>query len=216
VGNFGQLIRTLRLERGLSQESLGEIAGVSDFTIRRAEGRPDCVWKRSTATAVLTALAKVAPLSEAEAEQYVEAAGLTRGMAAALEVTKPMEAVRDVVAGGRPVQNPARGLRPSSRTEAPNAKGQTAHAYLDRLIEEKGAANVVKALQGVAAAWDIDLPPETTQDDLARPETPVWMLVISDETTDDGYRVRQFAPAVPAQAPHKAPPIDTGRRRAAE
>jgi transcriptional regulator with XRE-family HTH domain len=216
VGNFGNLIRTLRQERGLSQEALGELAGVSDFTIRRAEGKDRCVWKRSTATAVLVALSKVAPLSQAEADEYVEAAKLTRGMAAALEVTKPMESVRDAVAGGGAVHNPARGLRPSSRTEAPDAKGQTAHAFLDRLIEEKGAANVVKALQGVAAAWDIDLPPETTPDDLAKPQTPVWMLVISDEVTDDGYRVRQFAPAAPAPSPPKAQPIDRGQRRAAE
>lgn len=188
--HFGDTLRRLREERGLTQSALALRAGVSNFTISKAEAASRCTWRRSTASDVFQALQKVAPLTESEAKGYLQMARLTHTLAAAESIAP---ALRDMPPGSE--------WQPLAPVI--DAQVQTAHRYIDRLIDERGAGNVIRGLQGLAAAWDIDLPPEVTVEELKRPQAEVWTLISAPRRIED-REVQVYTPVVPQPAPGKS------------
>ena len=130
VAHFGELLRRLRLERGLSQEGLAAAARVSGPTIRNAEKQADSKFFGTTASAILKALEKEARLSDKDRASFASMAGIPAYVDALPE--------------------PAAAEDPDS---------VTAVMYVQRLLQEAGPTRTIAALEALAAAWDLDLPP---------------------------------------------------------
>jgi hypothetical protein len=183
VPHFGETLRRLRTARGLTQSTLAERAGVSLSTVQQGEGQERCTWRRRNVTDVFEALNRVAPVPEADAADYFEAAGMT----ALVEVAKraASEAYADL------------------RARDFNLEAQTAHLWVERLIDERGGTNVLTALEALAAAWSIDLPPRLKY---GQPG-PRWVEYAYES---EGLRVREFIPT--NRPPPTSPPA--GRKGA--
>ena len=69
---FGQFLSQLIAERGLSQQKLADIAGVSLNTIWRAIHRNEMTWRAPTATMVFHALDGAKPLSGQEVGEFFD------------------------------------------------------------------------------------------------------------------------------------------------
>lgn len=128
--HFGEQLRRLRIDRGLSQDGLAAAAGVSSPTIRKAEKRADCAFFGTTAVLIFRALDRQAPLSPKDRETYARATKIMAFMDEAPPAPAPTNPDLDTVA-----------------------------LYTQRLFEEAGAVKLKAALEALAAAWDIDLPP---------------------------------------------------------
>ena len=76
ANDLGTLLRTLRAERGLSQQTLADLAGVSSATIYRMEsGKPA---HSSTAERIAKTLDQSRPLTFDQADEYARLAGVPR------------------------------------------------------------------------------------------------------------------------------------------
>lgn len=126
--HFGELQRRLREERGLTQERLAAAVGSSEATIQRAEKARECVYRRSTATNVLRALHKEAPVPDTEARSFLIAAGLSENFLNALKAMAPVIE--------QSLHNPL-------------------HTIVDVLATQVGAERVRIALESLAAAWGV-------------------------------------------------------------
>lgn len=131
---YGEVLRAIRDRRAITQPKLAQLAGVSEATVRKAEIYPDRPIKRSTKIALMQALHRLAPLTEQESAQYVQAAGLqdlVRGIGQASSATSRMaEAVRAMSPPG--VADLRRLIEALPREE------RGAHFALMELIEQAG------------------------------------------------------------------------------
>lgn len=137
--HFGQLLRRLREQRGASQAQLAELAHVSEFTIRRGEGSETSPWKRSTARDVYQALCAVAPLSKADAREFLTAVGL-QGI---IDVARTAEGMPGV----RSAHHFAKYL-----LDLPDSAARDAMLLADLMVEELGGQRMHDILTGVLAA----------------------------------------------------------------
>jgi len=182
---FGQTLRQLRTARGLTQARLAELARVSEVTIRQGEKMERSTWRRSIVTDVFEALNNVAPVDEASAAAYFQAAGMT----AMVDVARKAAAAT---------------FADLTATDF-DLEAQTAHLWVERLVHEKGARNVLTALEGLAAGWGVDLPPRLKY---GQPG-PRWVEYAYEE---GGLRVREFIPT--NREPSAAPPAPPRPRSA--
>lgn len=180
MAHFGEFLRLLREARSMTQSDLAVSADISPSSIYRAEQEPKCTWRRTTASDVLSALQRRIPLTRTEEEQYIELTG-----------------IRQIVAAARAFASDAQGAQPISTDPRVHA----AHHYLQRLIDERGVANILPALTGIAAAWDIDLPPMPTDDELSR--GPRWTLVSAPRKVED-REVTVYTPVMPHSKDEKS------------
>jgi transcriptional regulator with XRE-family HTH domain len=161
VPHFGRILQDLRKDRGLSQVELGAIAGVSDFTISRGERSETCPWKSRTALEVLIALNRRLPVPLDRQREYLSAAGLDELAESSLGIMTDQSPRIDMVAEGT--------AAPIGRKISPEES--TAYIWIETLLDERGAKNLLTALEGLAAGWGVDLPPRITHDELHRTST---------------------------------------------
>jgi hypothetical protein len=168
AAGFGELVARLRTQRGLTQQRLAELAGMSVQNIRRGEASERCPWRSSAATDVLMALEgtrqRPTPLTEADYRAYLEYTGLT-GLQQAVQEHHAADGFAAVVLGGRQLDTEV----------SDNPDIQTAIAWVVRLADQLGATRVLNSLEGLAAGVDVDLPPRIRAADL--PRSPRWIKV---------------------------------------
>ena len=178
--HFGELLRSLMGPRGFTQLSLATAVDVSEATIHRGATASECPWRRSTAIDVLRALDHAAPLTKAEASAYGEITGLAAF-----------------------TQTIHRTERSAQVTEQRDPDILTAYSHLGALIEERGVKNIITLLENAAAAWNIDMPPRVTREDIASGKT--WMYRGPVIKHPDGWSSQEFAPAKPTPTPTPPP-----------
>jgi len=181
VQHFGVILKRLRVGRRLSQRELADASGISKGTIQRTEASPEIIPRPTTCAELFDALDRHSAILEPDRSDYLSLTGLDKIQASVQAVVERFHGAsltNDLVA-----RNLSAPIQVSE-----DHREDVAHAFLQRLIEEKGAANVLTALEAMAAAWSIDLPPRPAANDLPLRER--WALVRSDEITDNGYRVR--------------------------
>lgn len=144
---FGELLARIRAERGLTQAELAENAGVSLSLVQRGERSDECPWRSATAINILRVIHRRMPLAGAEYGEYLQLAGLIE-MARHADRTSLDEAL-----GLSPLWNPSAGYVAFESDDA------TAFDFVKTLIDARGGHNVATALEGIAAAWNVDLPP---------------------------------------------------------
>lgn len=204
--DFGKLLKRLRSSRGLQQTELARLAGVTVFTISRGERSRECPWKPSTATDIFQALEDTAPLSHADKVLYFEACNL-HAIADSIEQNRPTPST--------PASPPER--KPPVATGPTDPDEQTLHEWIQRLADQRGAAIVLNALEGLAAGWDIDLPPRRRHD--SRSPAGRWLL-LREQHESDGYRLSVYdkaeTPTKPSPQPKRpAKPTHKANRRSA-
>ncbi len=188
---FGRLLKRLRERRGLTQSDLAELASVSLPTIYRGEKSATCEWRRSARVHVMRALDRAKPLAQSDAKAYMEATGLD-------VLRRASEALSSL--GG---PTPRIEIEEIDEDSARDPDHLTAHAFLNSLIEDRGAKNIVTALEGLAAAWAIDLPPRIRADDITAGTAPRLILVHPPRRIED-REVTVYEPApTPANPPTK-------------
>ncbi len=194
VTHFGQMLQQLRTSRGLSQQGLADAAGVTLNTIQRGEARESTrsPWKPSTAERVFRALNERAALSKSDTETYLELCGLQALIQQTLALTRQLKAA------ARPTVERARGLGGAE----PTPDATTAHTWLERLLEEAGPVKVLAALEGLAAAWGLDLPPRIKQADSHRFGVWVYHDTITDPET--GATAEVYSPHEPGTSERAA------------
>ena len=185
VAHFGEHIRRLRLDRGLTQQELGNLANVTSTTIRRQEKSADCFWYPSTARAVLMSLEKIRPLSNADRQSYARGAKM-----AAFEQPDPTAPP------------------PNTVTPDVNADLATAYLWVGRMLDEAGSGRTFAALEALAAAWNLDLPPRVRQGDRL-PKIPA----LRHEIEVDGVQATVYTPVDPLNP--QPPPASKPNRRTA-
>lgn len=200
VTHFGKLLKGLRESRGLSQEALGKAAGLAAFSIRRAEAQAACIFRRSNALKVFQALQSAPPpMADEEASVFLRLAGLDQGLKA---VQPSADATRATAAASMPAAKEV--------IEARNDPDRwSAHIFLEDLMAERGAKNILTALESLAAAWSIDLPPRLSGDAAKR----ATGLMLIAETESDGWNIRTHAP-VATTPPKPTRPKASVKRRA--
>lgn len=207
--HFGRLLSKLREDRGLTQTGLADLVSTSLTTIQRGESEnaQRCPWRRTMAVKVLAELERKLPLSEADASNYLQLAGLE---AMARSAAESMRALRTETTEAKRAMASA---DVAARIDDPDIV--TAIQWIERLFEERGGVAVLSALEGLSVAWSIDLPPRVRRDELTssrnayfyggriEPEPPRRLNVVSPPVQKPGY-VEQVITEY--EAPSHAPP----------
>jgi transcriptional regulator with XRE-family HTH domain len=186
MDDFGQILRSLRRARNLSQQQLATMSSISIQTIHRAEQGRGRAWRRSTLMEVLRTLDRVQPVSREEMRNYLAAAGVPD--------------LSSAIASAR-LSSGLLGVQAQTSID-----DQTAHIWLERLISERGAINVLSSLEGLAAAWAIDLPPRVND----AHHLPRWVRY--DREDESGYHVTVYTPVNPPQSTPSSPPAVNASR----
>lgn len=177
----GSTMQRLREERALSRDALAEMAGVSDFTIRRMEVDGGAVIRRSTLVALLTALHRVAPVEESVARSIAASAGITGAL-----IDQIQAVARDLAV----------------RTQAEPTPYVEARAALEQLIQRVGAVRAADMVRGMLAACA--LPPSSAlvtspaprPQSHAAPSAPLPPPLVADHEYDGAtFRVKRYEPA---------------------
>lgn len=199
---FGEMLKTLRTGRGMTQSGLADRAGVSDFTVYTAEGALKCPWKRTTALAVLDALNAAAPLTPAELAAWYRATGME-------PLARQAERVASSNAAATKAAQADAATATTAYSTAADVDATTAHQWVQRLLEEAGATRTLAALEALAASWAIGLPPRVRPAHMTETgRVMAWQFVTF--TRDDAgavYRTRQIIP-VPSPTPQTPQPND--------
>ncbi len=176
VTNFGEQLKALRLERGLTREELAAAIGVSQQTIYRGESAAACSWRRSTVVDALVALDRRAPVPDARAKAYLKAAGVSEEL---------LETARRTAALAIPDNH---------HTTDPLER--IAMDLVRQLIAGAGAERVITAVQSLAAGWAVKL---------ESPVPPTRPRALVYETIQDAHRVREYVPITetPQKPPSK-------------
>lgn len=140
VPTFGELVSTLRAQRGLTQDELGRRVGVDRNTIARTE-QDKGTWYRRTALAIFEELGRILPLAPEEAAVFLQATELDPGLARPPFVQSRID--RDIEAEdrGQPV--------PSDPT---SVEMRQAHRALLRLLDALGPTETTRLLDTAADA----------------------------------------------------------------
>lgn len=200
---FGAFIKRLRSARRLSQQELATRASASMATIRRAEQSAAKLseWRKSTATGILTALESVAPLSDADRATYLRLTLLEGVAALGRQMLADMDRETKHVVG----EVAKSGYAYSTQGDPDRT---TVHSWVERMMEEAGPVRVISALEALAAAWSLDLPPRIKRDD---PRARGYW-VHSTGVVDMGGGVRGEI-LTPVPLPSRSPPPKAQPRR---
>ena len=187
--HFGELIRALRIARGLSQRDLAERAGLQYMTISRFEKSAVKMGQPATLFRIYKALNEgPAPLSSDEARDYCTAAGLSEQLWK-LGTFHVAPAADDVIrAAGSLDEASARAVR----------------RFID-LVRRHGAHRVAPAIDALAASLDAHTPTPA----------PRTLSVVSPPRQREGY-VEQEIVDYEAPAPHKPASRDVPAARRAK
>lgn len=186
--HFGEQLRRLRLDRGLSQDALAAAAGVSLATISKAEKNAECRFFGTTAVLVFRALNSTHPLSQKDREWFSRAAKIS---AYTVE--------------------PASNYPPEEESDNPEL--DTATTYLHRLFEEAGTVKLLSALEALAAAWDIDLPPRKRKAHHSHRQPTGTLPALKQRIQTDGLDATIYTPT--GATPPPASPTPTPRTKSA-
>ena len=207
--HFGRFLRSSYEPRGFTQKTLAESASVTLGTIARAVACETCPWRRSVSMRVMEALHARSPLTAEEQDQYTKLTGLTA-------LTRVADAYDRIKADERMASIAARGAEQANQSQL-SPEEQTAHTWVMRLMQETGDLRVLAALEGLAAAWNIDLPPRIRAEDL-NTRHPRWILTNTFIDKPSGMQITEYTPIDPAQvgkpiASQKAKPIIDATQR---
>ena len=193
---FGQFLRTLYEPRGFTQKSLADAAGLTLGTIHRGAASEQCPWRRSVCLRVFEALDAASPLTQNERENYTQLTGLTAFMK-----LSDMHAEKALAERRATKQAVANADLASIVASTPDE--DTAHTWVMKLMEEVGAVKVLAGLEGLAAAWGIDLPPRSRADDLTSTNRR-WALINNFVDEESGRPVTTITPIDPASVAKRA------------
>jgi transcriptional regulator with XRE-family HTH domain len=171
----GTLILKLRMQRKLTQSGLASRAGVSLSTVQRVESDPKAPIRRTTAAALLGALASASPLTPAEEQAFFASTGTSR----------LVDIARDLADHFGIVPATASSLaRPAS----------IAHQIVDDLIGACGEDRVVALLASIRSVID----PRAARG-------PAPLVVAHPPKIEDGHVVHEFVPYGPDGKPLTPP-----------
>jgi DNA-binding XRE family transcriptional regulator len=190
VAHFGNLLKRLRSERGLTQSALADASGVSLGTIQRAEVESSCPWKATTAVDVLTALEARGSLSAADRKAFSEAAGVSPAA-----VT---DFLKRIIEERFPQAVAAKADDLLNRQLA--GKVKHAHVLLQLLIAERGEDVALALMQGLVAGQGVASPPASVIE-----QSRSWVKI--ELPPRDGWAVTLHGPPV-------APPASPAKPRA--
>ena len=174
--HFGELLFKLRDARGMSQGQLADRAGLSSATIHRGEKSASCPWRKSVAREVFDALDRREHVDEADTRAYFALAGMTA-----------------------PTNRQPSQAQQALRILNIDPDAVSIHAWVDRLIEEVGAIRLISALEGLASAWNIDLPPRDRIKRQPLPSAPI--PAVRHTVEEPGVRADIYTPTKPPQKP---------------
>lgn len=142
VPTFGELVATLRAQRGLTQDELGRRVGVDRNTIARTE-QDKGTWYPRTSLAIFEALCRVLPMRPEEAQRFLSETDLDPALARPPLVRYHIE--QDIAAeeAGQPV--------PSDQT---SVEMRDVHRALSRLLDALGPATTKTVLEAAADSAD--------------------------------------------------------------
>jgi transcriptional regulator with XRE-family HTH domain len=109
VKNFGDLVRRMRMERGLPQADAAQAAGMSAGNWHRQEKLERRMWRDKMTIAALVALDRAAPVDRPTAIEFCRLAGLDVGVAQKIEADRELAtkrklaATREYLRGGVPI-----------------------------------------------------------------------------------------------------------------
>lgn len=197
MDHFGKLLKALIADRGLTQLQVAERAGVSEATIQRAGPLAVCPWRRTVAVDVLGVLQAAAPLTPDEEAAYLRGAKLAARARHAREVYEQAKALGLL----KPFEPGA--LSPGGPEPEADPDVLTVHIFAEALMAERGAKNLITAMEALAAAWDIDLPPRVRATDVATGTAPRLTIVHPPKRIED-REVTIYEPVTPAPGRPKA------------
>lgn len=181
---FGSFLSTARGLRGLTLDTLAASAMVSSATIAKASNKDVCPWKPSVRHAVLRALHRRVPLSDAELELAVKTG-----------LIESEELAREILRAGDPRAIPAEPsrIRHAFRTFLATCGPEESEFFktAGNLVASLGTKEATRVLSAVSAALATqDSPPigELPSEEQAR------RLVYVDDVTFENWRVRVFTP----------------------
>lgn len=194
------LIVEMRAERGITQRTLSDLAGVDSETIARVEQGRGVPYQRN-ALAIFAAMARLHPPTN---DQIARFASLT---------TFSEAVVRQTIGTADPVRTapfrPPPEVAPVRRVQtADELLRGSAHRWIDAMLDQLGPGHVLPMLQGLATGVGVSLPP------IQLPAAPsrAPMTVVHPPRLEEGHIVQEFAPATPPSAPAPAPPAKATRR----
>lgn len=201
--HFGQLLKHLYTSRGLTQADVAAAAEISVGTISRALTKPKYQGHKGTVLRIFHVLDRDTPLTDNEKEVFFQLAGLD-AKARNVRPAQQHASRGDAIASGGSFTIG----QPAERVLAGAPDHTTAHTFVQKLIDEVGTTRVISALEGMASAWGIDLPPRARLDDR---DAGVWVHHSGPMDFGEGLRGEIHSP-VPSPAPAKP----AHRRKASE
>lgn len=190
--HFGILLKTLREARGMTQQGLADAAQVSDFTIYNAERSESCPWRRSTASSVLAAIERVAPLNKNERENYLQMAKLEALARLGTEMEQrrlsELDALKAKVASSR-----------VGYDTSDDADMTTLHEWLQDIYETPdGKSMLFGALVAIAAHLKVNL---SAPVELRHAKRPVWYMTYPEAPDERGGMSQVRVAHVPEPKP---------------
>lgn len=194
VPTFGELVATLRAQRGLTQDELGRRVGVDRNTIARTE-QDKGTWYRRTALAIFEELGRILPLAPEEAAVFLQATELDPGLARPPFVQSRID--RDIEAEDRGERVPS---------DPTSVEMRTVHRALLRLLDALGPAETTRLLDTATNAANAarPAPAKPLARQLTVVEPPRVPFPGAVEQVHRTYEVRPEVP--PAKPKPKAKP----------
>ncbi|MCC6428291.1 MAG: helix-turn-helix domain-containing protein [Phycisphaerales bacterium] len=146
--HFGKTLESLREARGLSRTDLAAEAGMDTSSIFRAEQREQCNLRPSNVKAITDALAKSAPFTESEAQQWAAGTGIARYA----------DTVRKLHESGHTWL-----VLLTQAYESMPAPRMHAHMMVEDLLDNVGEVRVLDLLRGMASFAGLPIGPVPTQ-----------------------------------------------------